>query len=112
MDKITPHMWAAIALLLIALVLGLGKVLSGASYLPIEEENLTMQVGPREISIVDSNEALGPVVESMTDRRPYNPFSLEVELATRDLSRFPVPPPPPLSRPQPLPLPLPSEGQP
>jgi hypothetical protein len=98
--------YASGALILIALVLGIGFIFGGVGSYPTPRTDITYPLGERATRVVDLPAVTGAIVAASADDRPYNPFDLSVQTARRAVADFPLPPPPPLGLPEPIPLPL------
>lgn len=108
-SKVTPHLVVAGAILLIALVITVGPLLSGAGSYPVERTD--PKVATPAAAVVPATVATDPLVAGI-DRMPVDsPFTLRKTGVTRG-PRIGMPPPPPLDLPVPplLPLPITATG--
>lgn len=106
--KVTPHVLVAGAILLVALVITVGPLMTGAGSYPIERTD--PKVATPAAAVVPATTATEPLVAGI-DRMPVDsPFTLRKTGITRG-PRIGLPPPPPLDLPVPPLLPLPIAGQ-
>lgn len=106
--KVTPHLLVAGAIVLVALAITLGPLMTGSGSYPIERTD--PKVATPAAGVIPASAATDPLVGS-TDRMPVDsPFTLRKTGVTRG-PRIGLPPPPPLDLPVPPLLPLPIAGQ-
>ncbi len=102
--KITPHLAVAGGIVLVALAITVGPLVTGPGDFPITTTD--PKVATPAAPIYPATAALDPLVDGV-DRMPTdNPFTLRKTGKTHGL-RISVPPPPPLDLPLPPILPLP-----
>lgn len=103
--KVTPHLIAAGAVLLLALMATLPVLLGGVGSYPIEQESLTLAVPADDLTVVTAEDVLGPLVPGADGQLGRNPFDLKPIVLRPEFS-IPPPPPPELELPDPPALPL------
>ena len=102
--KITPQIWAALAVTLVALFLASGYMFGGVAAYPVPREELL--VPPREDAAIRRSELVfDALVSGAAGPRERNPFNLQAQTRVLGVS-IPLPPPPPLTLPAPPALPL------
>ena len=102
--KPTPHLIAAVVIVLIALGVSMPALLSGSGSHPITG-TIPRVVAPVP-ALVPASTAVDPLVGSFDRVSEDNPFTLR-KGATRKGPRITLPPPPPLEPPAPPLLPIP-----
>ena len=113
MDKITPHMYSAVALLLIAIALTYAGILSSTAEVEISNEEFKRRAEQVNMELVQSQQVMSALGKE--PKRLYqNPFLEPLARENVDTSaiidiKVPKPPAPIMRLPMPPVLPLPGE---
>jgi hypothetical protein len=105
--KMTPHLMISLAAVALTLLLTIGTILSSSSSIDIPRQALLVAEKEGDLTFVNSDIAIKPLVAEFGGQPQFNPFTLKAVGPPK--STLPAPPPPPLAMPLPPILPLPEK---
>jgi hypothetical protein len=104
MNKLTPHLYVAAVIVVVALVLGVSPLLTGAGSYRIDSTEQKV-VNVQYQDIVPAATAIEPLNAELSAGPDGNPFTLR-KAGTQHNVKIPLPPAPPLQVPAPPVLPI------
>ena len=107
--QLNKYVYISGGLIVLALFLSLGKIISGARGYDISNDVQTVNIGENDLKVIQAEAVFDFAYPELGTSRDVNPFTLEDEVSTRELGSLPTPPPPKLNTPLPPMLPLPGE---
>ena len=105
--KMTPHLMISLAAVALTLLLTIGTILSSSPSIDIPRDALLVAAKEGDLSIVQADVVIKPLVAEFGGQPQFNPFTLKPVGPPK--SPLPAPPPPPLDMPLPPILPLPEK---